>query len=43
MGKVYPELCGSKDEAATETHLQMLLDTDEEMTLRQTLNIASKT
>ena len=43
MGKAYPELCGSKDEAATKTHLQMLQDTDEEMTLRQTLNIASKT
>ena len=43
MGKAYPELCGSKDEASTKTHLQMLQDTDEEMTLRQTLNIASKT
>ena len=32
MGKAYPELCGSKDEAATKTHLQMLPDTDEEMT-----------
>ena len=27
MGKAYPELCGSKDEAAKKTHLQMLQDT----------------
>ena len=27
MRKAYPELCGSKDEAAKKTHLQMLQDT----------------
>ena len=27
MGKAYPELCGSKDEAAKKTHLQMPQDT----------------
>ena len=43
MAKAYPELCGSKDAAAKQTHLQMLQDTfigaiDEEMSQRLKTN-----